>query len=182
RRGAPAAEAERRQEPVEGESERPVGQGPTSRPDVRRPVGGRWRCDGEALRPYVLTVTGDVGTVPPGRGSTTSAPTTIDGLIGAILAAARGGPLKRLLRISSSAPKFRALLVATVLVTGLLVTAPPAAAQDYTWTLSAMGGIGSAIRDGGGSETGFQLGFGLQFEPNANVWIKGGQLSVNWCF
>lgn len=87
--------------------------------------------------------------------------------------------MKRLSSIWSSAPKSRALLMAALLVAGLLSTTVPAAAQDYTWTLSAMGGIGSAIRDGGGSETGFQLGFGLQFEPNANVWIKGGQLDLD---
>jgi len=78
-------------------------------------------------------------------------------------------------------------LSSTLIPAGLIVLIglslpAPAAAQDYTWTLSALGGIGSAIRDGGGSATGYQLGFGLQFEPDANVWIHAGQLGFETDF
>jgi len=72
------------------------------------------------------------------------------------------------------------LLIAAGLLAAVCVAAPaPAAAQDYTWTLSAMGGIGSALRDGGSSETGYQVGFGLQFEPGANVWIHAGEIGFD---
>ncbi len=94
----------------------------------------------------------------------------IDGLIAAILAAARGGPLKQTLRTL--------IPVGLVVLIGLAWSAP-AVGQDYTWSLSAMGGIGSAFRDGGGSDVGYQLGFGLQFEPDANVWIHAGQLDFD---
>jgi hypothetical protein len=72
------------------------------------------------------------------------------------------------------------LLIAVGLLAAVCLAAPaPAAAQDYTWTLSAMGGIGSALRDGGSSETGYQVGFGLQFEPGANVWIHAGEIGFD---
>jgi hypothetical protein len=55
----------------------------------------------------------------------------------------------------------------------------PAMGQDYTWTLSLMGGLGGALRGGGGSGAGYQAGFGLQFEPQANVWVKVGQMDFD---
>jgi hypothetical protein len=58
---------------------------------------------------------------------------------------------------------------------GALVCSP-GRAQDYTWTLSLLGGVGGSLSDGGGSEAAYQVGFGLQFEPNANVWLKVGEL------
>jgi hypothetical protein len=91
----------------------------------------------------------------------------IDGKIGAILAAARGELLKRHL----------GSLIPVALVATIIALAPtPVQAQDYTWSLSLMGGIGSALREGGGSGGGYQVGFGLQFEPGANVWLHAGEL------
>lgn len=55
----------------------------------------------------------------------------------------------------------------------------PVQAQDYTWTLSLLGGVGSPLREGGGAEGGYQVGFGLQFEPGANVWLHAGQLDFD---
>ncbi len=59
-----------------------------------------------------------------------------------------------------------------------LFLAPPRAApaQDYTWTLAFMGGVGSALSESGGAEPGYQVGFGLQFEQQANLWLHVGQL------
>ena len=69
-----------------------------------------------------------------------------------------------------------ALIPAGLVVLAGLSWSAPAAAQDHTWSLSAMGGIGSAIRDGGGTDTGYQIGFGLLFEQDAKVWLKVGEL------
>jgi len=79
--------------------------------------------------------------------------------------------------------KFRSssrLLVAAILVVVIctLISAP-ARAQDYTWTLSFMGGLGGSLSDGGSNEAAFQVGFGLQFEPEANVLVHVGQVDFD---
>lgn len=68
----------------------------------------------------------------------------------------------------------RTLIPAVLLVAVGALVASPGRAQDYTWTLSLMGGIGGGLSDGGSSEPAYQAGFGLQFEPHANVWVKVG--------
>ncbi len=70
--------------------------------------------------------------------------------------------------------KRNSILLATLAVA--LVAGNPAAAQDYTWTLSFMGGIGTALSESGAAEPGFQVGFGVQSEPQANIWLHAGQL------
>jgi len=76
--------------------------------------------------------------------------------------------------------QIRRSLIPAVFVTVIgVIAGAPAAAQDYTWTLSFQGGLGGSLRDGGGSEVGFQGGIGLQFEPQANVWAHVGQLDFD---
>ena len=78
-------------------------------------------------------------------------------------------PIRRALR-----PALAAALLAAV-----ALAPAPARAQDYTWTLSVLGGLGGPLSDGGGTDTGYQVGFGLQFEPGANVWAHAGQLDFD---
>jgi hypothetical protein len=85
--------------------------------------------------------------------------------------------LNRRLTPRVSTACFSAPFAAVLLAAALALAPAPARAQDYTWTLSVMGGLGGALESGGGgAETGFQVGFGLQFEPGANVWAHFGQL------
>ncbi len=70
----------------------------------------------------------------------------------------------------------RGFLLVTPLVIVLALCAATAEAQDYTWTVSAMGGVGAALSESGGTEPGFQLGLALQFEPGSNVFLRLGQL------
>ncbi len=76
-----------------------------------------------------------------------------------------------------SAASFSVPGAAALLAAALFLSPAAVRAQDYTWTLSVMGGLGGALNSGGGgAETGYQVGFGLQFEPGANVWAHVGQL------
>jgi len=72
--------------------------------------------------------------------------------------------------------RFRSLVPAALIAAIIALAPTPVQAQDYTWTLSFMGGVGSALREGGGSDGAYQVGFGLQFEPGANVWFHAGEL------
>jgi hypothetical protein len=70
----------------------------------------------------------------------------------------------------------RSLIPAALLAAAGALVPTAGTAQDYTWTLSLMGGVGGSLSEGGSSEAAYQMGFGLQFEPHANVWLKAGEL------
>lgn len=71
------------------------------------------------------------------------------------------------------------LIPAALLAVACALVPSAGQAQDYTWTFSLMGGIGGGLSGGGGSEAAYQAGFGLQFEPHANVWVKAGALDFD---
>jgi hypothetical protein len=72
----------------------------------------------------------------------------------------------------------RRLLVPIVL---LLAAALPreANAQDYTWTLSLLGGVGGSLDKGGSAGFGGQLGAALHLERTHTVWVRGGRFGFD---
>jgi hypothetical protein len=72
----------------------------------------------------------------------------------------------------------RCRLAAFALLAALAV-ARPALAQDYTWTLSLLGGAGGSLDEGGSADVGGQVGAALQLERLHNVWVHVGQLGFD---
>lgn len=52
-------------------------------------------------------------------------------------------------------------------------------AQEATWTLSALGGIGTAIDEGGSAGFGLQVGGALVVERQTNIWLRLGSLDFD---
>ncbi len=72
----------------------------------------------------------------------------------------------------------RRLLVPIVL---LLAAGLPRgmSAQDYTWTVSLLGGVGGSLDEGGSADLGGQVGAALQTERLHNVWVRAGHLGFD---
>ncbi|MGH9464370.1 MAG: hypothetical protein ACRD0X_01905 [Thermoanaerobaculia bacterium] len=70
-------------------------------------------------------------------------------------------------------------LLASILL--LLAAAVPrgADAQDYTWTVTLLGGVGGSLDEGGGADVGGQVAAALQLERLQSVWVRGGQLGFD---
>lgn len=74
----------------------------------------------------------------------------------------------------------RRLLLSTALLAAAGLLAPSAArAQDYTWNVSLLGGLGGSLDEGGSAELAGQLGAALQLERLQNVWVHVGQLGFD---
>jgi hypothetical protein len=65
------------------------------------------------------------------------------------------------------------LIVCVVLAPGAL------AAQEATWTLSALGGLGTSIDESGSAGLGLQAGGALVVDRQTNIWLRVGRLEFD---
>ncbi len=72
----------------------------------------------------------------------------------------------------------RRLLVPLALLLAL-ATPRGASAQDYTWTVSLLGGVGGSVDEGGTADFGGQLGAALQIDRLHHVWVRAGRLDFD---
>lgn len=67
-----------------------------------------------------------------------------------------------------------------LLIVGIAVLLPAALeAQESTWTLSALGGLGAAIDEGGSAGFGLQVGGALVVDRQTNIWLRLGSVGFD---
>ncbi len=71
------------------------------------------------------------------------------------------------------------LPAAGLLLLAILAASGPLAAQDYTWTVSLLGGAGGSVDEGGSADLAGQVGGALQVERLQSVWMRVGQLDFD---
>lgn len=67
----------------------------------------------------------------------------------------------------------------SLLVCASLLVPAALRAQDFTWTLSALGGIGTSIDESGSAGLGLQVGGALVVDRQTNVWLRAGTLEFD---
>ncbi|MEZ5333232.1 MAG: hypothetical protein R2991_14595 [Thermoanaerobaculia bacterium] len=52
-------------------------------------------------------------------------------------------------------------------------------AQEFTWTVSALGGLGTSIDNSGSADLGLQVGGALVVDRQTNIWLRVGTLGFD---